>query len=146
MAVSALLAREGNAKVSGTHVLLAAFLVAASELAVMHLRFGGERYTYTWSEAAVVLGLVLVPYPHLVLVAPLAVALTHSLSGRQPMKVYYNAASAAIAVTVARMTMVVVSGHGSVASSTGWRHWVGLACAAGVYSIANSATTTAAVS
>jgi diguanylate cyclase (GGDEF)-like protein len=146
MAVAGVYAREGNAKVSGTHVLLAAFLVAASELAVMHLRFGGERYTYTWSEAAVVLGIVLIPYPHLVLVAPLAVALTHSLSGRQPMKVYYNAASAAIAVTVARLTMVVVSGHGMVTSSAGWRYWVGLACAAGVYSIANSATTTAAVS
>ena len=83
----------------------------------MHLRFGGERYTYTWSEAAVVLGLVLVPFPHLVLVAPLSVALTHSLSGRQPMKVYYNAMSMAIAVTVARYAMVPASGHSSISSS-----------------------------
>src|SRR4051812_21483124 len=133
MAVSALLARASNAKLRGTHVVLAAFLVAASELAVMHLRFGGERYTYTWSEAAVVLGLVLVPFPHLVLVAPLAVALTHSLSGRQPMKVYYNAMSAAIAVTVARYAMVAVSGQYAVSASTGWRHWVGLASAAAVF-------------
>ena len=146
MAVAGLYARVSNDKVSGSHVLLAAFLVAASELAVMHLRFGGERYTYTWSEAAVVLGLVLVPFPHLVLVAPLAVALTHSLSGRQPMKVYYNAMSMAIAVTVARYSMVLVSGHATVAGSTGWRHWVGLACAAAVFSAVNSATTTAAVS
>ena len=146
MAVAALAARASNVKVSGTHVLLAAFLVAASELAVMHLRFGGERYTYTWSEAAVVLGLVLVPFPHLVLVAPLSVALTHSLSGRQPMKVYYNATSMAIAVTVARYAMVPISGHSSITASTGWRHWVGLACAAAVFSAVNSATTTAAVS
>jgi diguanylate cyclase len=113
---------------------------------VMHLRFGGERYTYTWSEAAVILGLVLIPFPHLVLVAPLAVALTHSLSGRQPMKVYYNAFSAAIAITIARFAMVAVSGHSTVGASTGWRHWVGLASAAAVFSAVNSATTTAAVS
>jgi diguanylate cyclase len=112
----------------------------------MHLRFGGERYTYTWSEAAVILGLVLIPFPHLVLVAPLAVALTHSLSGRQPMKVYYNAFSAAIAITIARFAMVAVSGHSTVGASTGWRHWVGLASAAAVFSAVNSATTTAAVS
>jgi len=146
MAVAGLYARTSNARVSGSHVLLAAFLVAASELAVMHLRFGGERYTYTWSEAAVVLGLVLVPYPHFVLVAPLSVALTHSLSGRQPMKVYYNATSMAIAVTVARDAMVAVSGHSAIAASNGWRHWVGLATAAAVFSAINSATTTAAVS
>jgi diguanylate cyclase (GGDEF)-like protein len=145
MAVAAIYARN-TGKVSGLHVVLAAFLVAASELAVMHLRFGGERYTYTWSEAAVVLGLVLVPYPQLVLVAPLAVALTHALSGRQPMKVYYNAFSAAIAVTVARFAMVAVSGPASMSPAHGWRYWVGLACAAAVFSAVNSATTTAAVS
>jgi diguanylate cyclase len=146
MAVAALYARSGGDKGSGSHVGLAAGLVAASELAVMHLRFGGERYTYTWSEAAVILGLVLIPFPHLVLVAPLAVALTHSLSGRQPMKVYYNAFSAAIAITIARFAMVAVSGHSTVGASTGWRHWVGLASAAAVFSAVNSATTTAAVS
>jgi diguanylate cyclase (GGDEF)-like protein len=145
MVVAAVYARHTD-RVSGSHVVLAAALVAASELAVMHLRFGGERYTYTWSEAAVVLGLVLVPYPHLVLVAPLAVALTHSLSGRQPMKVYYNAMSAAVAVTVARSAMVAVSGHASVSAASGWRYWVGLCCAAAVFSAVNSATTTAAVS
>src|SRR4051794_33912530 len=52
-------------------LVLAVALVALSDTVVFHLRYGHENYTLTWSEAAVLVGLVLAPSPWITLAAPL---------------------------------------------------------------------------
>src|SRR5687768_2168907 len=62
---------------------VAAFLVA--DLPLLHLRFGHNRNTFTWSEASVIIGLVLLPGPWLRLLAPLCVAAMHLGLKRAPL-------------------------------------------------------------
>jgi hypothetical protein len=93
-------------------ILLAGLLVTLGDLALLNLRFGHQKYSSTWSEAAVVFGLVLVPWPWLTLIAPVSVAVAHSLTGRSRVKVLFNAMTMAVAATLARVvSTVIVGGH-----------------------------------
>jgi diguanylate cyclase (GGDEF)-like protein len=141
----AALSLRGAHSVSDSRLMLAATLVAAGDLAVLHLRFGGERYSFTWSEAAFVLGVVLVPFPYLVLVAPLSVAAIHALSRRHPVKLVYNVMATAVATAFGRLATAAVYGHLSLAGVRGWRWWVALVVGATVFSAFNCVGTAAAV-
>src|SRR5438445_3148724 len=74
-------------------VALAVAVFVLADAPVFEIRLGHDRNTFTWSEASVVLGLVLLPLPWLRLLAPLGVAITHLTLRRQPLKVAFNAAS-----------------------------------------------------
>src|SRR5258708_37227273 len=50
---------------------IAFFLIG--DVALMNIRFGQSRYSFTWSELAVVFGLVMLPHGWGVLVAPFSV-------------------------------------------------------------------------
>ena len=68
-----------------------AFLVG--DIALLHIRFGRDQNSFTMSETAVVVGLVLLPLPWLLLVAPVCVAAAHAIGRRSPLKVAFNGLS-----------------------------------------------------
>ena len=68
-------------------------LIPLSERALLHVRVGGQQYSFTWGEAALVVGFVLVSPSWFVLVAGPLVLLVHLSAGRSPVKALFNAAS-----------------------------------------------------
>ena len=54
-------------------LVLATLVLLVGDSTVLHLRFRRDTYTFTWSEAAIIIGLFLLPWPWLSIVAPLAV-------------------------------------------------------------------------
>ncbi|MDX6252534.1 MAG: hypothetical protein QOF10_5894 [Kribbellaceae bacterium] len=83
-------------------LVLVALVLLVGESTVLHLRFGRDTYTFTWSEAAIIVGLFLVPWPWLSIIAPLAVAVVHTVARRDPVKIAFNAASMAVGATLAQ--------------------------------------------
>ncbi|HET6909763.1 MAG TPA: bifunctional diguanylate cyclase/phosphodiesterase [Mycobacteriales bacterium] len=88
-------------------LLVVSALFCLGELAVLSIRFRGERHAVTWTDAAVVFGLAIVPRPWLAIAAAAAVLLAHALRRRAPEKVVFNAASMAVATTVGLLAMHV---------------------------------------
>ena len=82
-------------------VLLTIGLTALSDTAVMHLRYGRENYTLTWSEAAIVVGLVLTPWPWVALACPVGVMIAQIIARRDPIKIAFNAATVALEAVLA---------------------------------------------
>jgi diguanylate cyclase (GGDEF)-like protein len=102
------------------HLLLAGLLLAAGDLAVLHLRFGQERFSFTWSEASVLFGLVLVPWPWLTITAACSVALAHTFAARSPLKIAFNAATMTAATSVARAITELLGGTHPQSSVKQW--------------------------
>jgi diguanylate cyclase (GGDEF)-like protein len=125
-------------------LIVTAGAFAVGDIALLHIRFGTHRYSFTWGELAVVLGLVLLPLPWLVLVAPLAVAPTHLYNRRGAVKVAFNTLSYATGITIAwaviRLSGPAIEGHLSQPSvwgrlllaSTAYFLWNGLTVAGAV--------------
>src|SRR6266571_4977229 len=63
-------------------MVLASAAFAFGDIAVLHIRFGHDQHSFTWSESAVIVGLVVLPSPWLRLVAPLAIGSAHLLARR----------------------------------------------------------------
>jgi diguanylate cyclase len=110
-------------------LVLAGVLLAAGDLAVLHLRFGQERFSFTWSEASVVFGLVLIPWPWLTITAAVSVAVAHTFAGRSPLKIAFNAATMTAATSLARLVTELLGG---VHPDSAVRQWLVLALAATV--------------
>ncbi|MCA1824223.1 MAG: ATP-binding protein [Mycobacteriales bacterium] len=124
-------------------VVGAAFLLG--DAALLHVRFRHDKLSFTWSEAAVVVGLAWVGDPWLPLVGGLGVAAAHLLARRAPIKVAFNASSCVIGLYAARGVFTLVAGasgpfHASV------RNYAALAVAAVVFSAWNTTAAAAAVS
>jgi diguanylate cyclase (GGDEF)-like protein/PAS domain S-box-containing protein len=100
-----------------------------ADLSLINIRFGRQRYSFTWSEAFVILGVVLVPRPWLVMLVPAGAALMH-LSLRRPLvKSAFNAFGLA---TGAFLASVVYRGAASVGSGSVLSRpttWTGLVAA-----------------
>jgi diguanylate cyclase (GGDEF)-like protein len=91
-------------------LILVTLVLLVGDSTVLQLRFGRDTYTFTWSEAAIIIGLYLVPWPWLSFVAPLAVAAVHAFARRSPVKVAFNAASMAVGATLAQATVAALTG------------------------------------
>ncbi len=102
---------------------LAAVLVVFGDLAVLYLRFGHQKYSSTWSEASLVFGLVLVPWPWLTIITGPCVALAHVLSGRARVKVVFNAMTMTTATTLAGITSSLAYGGHLVQDTWTRRSW-----------------------
>src|SRR6266508_3074022 len=114
-------------------------------LVALVLLVGQETYTFTWSEAAIILGLFLVPWPWLTVVAPLAVAVVHAVARRDPVKVVFNAASMATGATAAQLAAWLVTDGRPVRAADTVVGCVALAVAATVGFAWNSLTVSGAV-
>jgi diguanylate cyclase (GGDEF)-like protein len=123
---------------------LTASAFAVGDIALLHLRFGTHRYSFTWGEFAVVLGLVLLPLPWLALVATLAVLPAHTLNRLSPVKVAFNTLSYATGVTLAAGSLRLTGGPvEEVIAQPGT--WLRLLLASTLYFLWNTLTVSAAV-
>jgi PAS domain S-box-containing protein len=125
---------------------VAAVALLCGDVAVLHVRFGDDQYSFTWSETAVVLGLVLLSGGWLRVVAPVCVALAHLLARRPWTKVAFNAASFATGCLLARIAFQLASGHATVQRPDQVGTWAALAVAAFVFFLWNGLSVAAAVS
>jgi PAS domain S-box-containing protein len=119
----------------------AAFVIG--ELALLHIRIGDENHSFTWSEAAMILGLVLVPSPWARIIGPASVALVHIWCRRSAVKVAFNAFSFATALYLARVVYDFVGGADPRIYQL--RTWAALALASFVFFLWNGGTVAAAV-
>jgi diguanylate cyclase (GGDEF)-like protein len=108
---------------------LVALVLLVGDSTVLHLRFGRDSYTVTWSEAAIIIGLFLVPWPWLSFIAPLSVAAVHTAARRTPVKVAFNAASMAVGATLAQATVAAMTGGHAI-------HGVGTLIACAILTVA----------
>ena len=122
---------------------LAAALFVAGDTCLVKIRFGHNHHSFTWSETAMVVGLVLLPGPWLRIVAPLAVGVAHAAARRSPLKIAFNAMSIATEAVVARAVLESVAPAGT--PTTDARLWVGLVLAAAALFVWNGLTVSAAV-
>ena len=122
---------------------LVAALFVAGDTCLLRIRFGHNHQSFTWSEAAAVVGLVLVPGPWLRLLAPIAVAGAHLAARRPPVKIAFNTLSIATEVLVAGAVLNAVVPAGRPAGDS--RLWAGLAVAAFALFVWNGLTVSAAV-
>src|SRR5688500_2230517 len=111
---------------------LVAALVLAGDLTVLHLRFGSDQFSFTWSEAAVLLGLVLVPWPWVSLVAAPCVAVAHLIGRRPLLKIAFNAASIAAGAGLARVVAQTIVSFDEL-DVLQPRTWLALCAAAAVH-------------
>ena len=116
-------------------------LFLLGDVALLHIRFGEDHHSFTLSELALVVGLVMLPSPWLRLVAPLSVAAAHMLAKRPPLKVAFNAMSFAAAAPMAREMYVFIAGSDPSPALQS----IGLAAASLVFFLWNTSTTSAAV-
>ena len=132
---------EGGVTPEWWKLALAGAAFVAGDLVLLHLRFGKDNYSFTWSEAAVVVGLAIVPAPFLRLVAPAGVALAHSW--RSPAKMIFNAGASACAIFLSRYAYEGVAGGSTELNAP--RTWVGLAAGSFVFWMVNGALVSAVV-
>ena len=97
-------------------------LAAGSEIAVLHLRFGRDNYTLTWSEAAICIGLVLVPWPWIVLASAAGVSFAMALARRELLKSAFNIGGTAAGATIAAGCRLDFRSSGSL-SPKAWVTW-----------------------
>ena len=99
-------ATTGSDTPNALHLIAAAAGFAAAEAAMMHLRFGHDRWSFTWVEVVLVVGLTALPAQWIVLVAPVGVAAAH-LGLRRPLhKVLFNAALGTVGATAASLAFL----------------------------------------
>ena len=95
------------------HPWSAVCIGALADLSLINIRFGHNRHSFTWAEAFVLLGIVLVPTPWLVLAAPAGV-LTMHMSLRRPLrKAVFNAAGLAVGAFCASAVYLAIQGGSS---------------------------------
>ncbi|MGH9281595.1 MAG: diguanylate cyclase domain-containing protein, partial [Acidimicrobiales bacterium] len=124
-------------------LVLAGALFALGDICLLKIRFGHNHHSFTWSETALVAGLVLVPSPWLRIIAPLAVGAAHAAARRSPLKVAFNAMSIATEVLLARLVLEAVAPAGAPVDDP--RLWAGLVLAAATLFVWNGLTVSAAV-
>ena len=130
----------GQSGPAAWRLVLIGVLFLIAETVMLDIRFGHNRKAFTMVEAALVVGLVVVPAPWLVLVAPLAIAGAHALAHRAPIKVAFNALSAAGGIVLARGTLVALG-----EPNTTLEFGAALAAAAFTFFLWNSLTMAGAV-
>ena len=126
---------------SAWRFLVVGVLFMLGDVALLHIRFGDDHHSFTLSEMALVVGLVMLPSPWLRIVAPLSVGAAHLLAKRPLTKVLFNAMSFAAATPMARQVYVLIAGH----EPSAVMQCVGLASASLIFFLWNTSATSAAV-
>jgi PAS domain S-box-containing protein len=124
-------------------LLAAGTAFVVGELALLHIRIGDENHSFTWSEAAMIIGMVLLPSPWARIVGPLGVAAVHLYFRRPAVKVLFNAMSFATALVLARIAFNAVGGADPGLQQM--RTWLALTLASLVFFVWNGGTVATAV-
>jgi PAS domain S-box-containing protein len=129
------------------HVLLIIAIVLVGDIPLMRLRFGAHGSSFTWSEAALIVGAMVGGWPLLIAVGTLTV-LAHQVSLRRELrKCLFNAGAFAVGATLAWITFGALTQQWAARPD---RHLsplevVALAAAAAAYFLWNSIGAAAAV-
>ncbi len=138
VAVGAALASHGTPTLLAVGATVLA--VCLGDLPIVHVEHGGENHTFTWSEAAVVVGLVALPAGWLPLVGGLVIATQHLALRRSTTKARFNGGAFALAAGAATAVDVVVGDL--LGSST---TWPALVAACATFLVLNTAAVAGAV-
>ncbi len=136
----AALAVGGSAVPPLWRIALAFAVVAVSDYGVLHLRFGRETCTLTWSEAAVLVGLELTPWPWVVLVGAGGVLASQLASRRALLKSAFNVGSMAAGTTLAAACVRLIAGSADLTDVSEVRRLAALAAATALYFVWNTAS------
>ncbi|MGZ6793604.1 MAG: hypothetical protein ACXVFV_11665, partial [Mycobacteriales bacterium] len=83
--------------------------IPLSERALLHVRFGGQHFSFTWGEACLLLGFALVSPAWFVVVAAPLVTAVHLVARRGATKALFNAASFTIASGAAGVVLTTAT-------------------------------------
>ncbi len=89
-------------------LMLLLVAVPLSERALLHVRFGGQQYSFTWGEACLLLGFVLATPSWFVLLAGPLVFMVHLSAGRSLLKASFNAACFVVASASAALLLAAL--------------------------------------
>jgi diguanylate cyclase (GGDEF)-like protein len=84
-------------------------IVPLSERALLHVRFNGDHYSFTWGEACLLVGFAMVSPAWFVLVAGPLVMAVHLGARRGLLKSLFNAASFTVSAGLAGLVVVVLA-------------------------------------
>ncbi len=90
-------------------LVVVALVVGLGDLPIVHVRYGDDVHSFTWSEAALVAGLVLLPTWWLPAIGAIPVGLQHVLLRRPAVKALFNASSYAFGSFLATAVLVLVT-------------------------------------
>ena len=90
-------------------VFVTAFAFADSK--ILALRFGHNQHMFTWSEAAVVAGVLLLPFPWLVVLAAAGLPVGYALSRSAPVKAVFNTSGIVVGLSIAAAVFAAAGGH-----------------------------------
>jgi len=126
----------------GRWFVLVAMLTLLTDVTAIDLRVGRHTESHTWSELTVVLGLALLPVPHLVL-STLALGLAYLVTGQALVKWVLNVGSYAVGLALAAAACHAVG-------TPDWEHpqrsGPALLAGAAVWAVWNKLTTDTAIS
>jgi len=89
-------------------------LFALARSVVLWIRAGSQRFGLSWGEAALLVGMCLLPPHWLVAVVPIAALVGGVLSGAAPIKTLYNSAAATIGTAAACAVTAALGGAAAV--------------------------------
>lgn len=92
-------------------LLLISAIVLVGDLSLLRLRFGANGNSFTWMEAAVIVGAMVGGWALLISVGTLTVLLHHAILRRPARKCLFNAGAFAVGVTIARITFSALTQH-----------------------------------
>ena len=124
-------------------LLLLLCMLPLSELALIHIRFGGDSLSFTWGEGCLLVGFGLVSPAWLVLLAGPTVAIVHLLKRRGLQKAAFNGAAFTISAGAAALVVSVTSAPYEITNMTDGLALVG---AAMVFSLTSAVCTGIVVS
>ena len=148
VAITALVALLGASVASSVDVptlLICALAFYIGETAILHVRFGRDHRTFTWSETATVISLVALPTPWMVIAAPIGVAVAHLLKRRPLTKVAFNWGSCVIGSSAAVLVVEATSGGRDGVGLAMPIGWPSLGLAALAYFLVTTTLVSAAV-
>ena len=120
-------------------------VVVFGDVAVLHVRFGSDKMSFTWGEASIIIGLALVPGPLLVIAAMAAIAAAQVCLRRPLQKVAFNAAAMAVAANLASTVATTVAGEQGLRDLDRPLTWLALALAAAAFFAWNTAAVAFAI-
>ncbi|MCW2671851.1 MAG: GGDEF-domain containing protein [Frankiales bacterium] len=145
VAVAFVAARQATGEaLSPRQLLLLAVAIPASEIALLHVRVVGDRWSFTWGEACLLVGFSLVgPGAFTMLAGPLVMAV-HLAARRGLLKSAFNGASFAVSAAAADLVLTRLTPGPYVASEL--RPALALLAAVTTYSVISAALTASVVS
>jgi len=122
-----------------SHALLIAAIVLIGDISLLRIRFGAHGNSFTWGEAALVIGTVIGGWPLLVLAGTTAILVGQLVRRRALFKCAFNAGAFAVGATLARATYGVLTRDWSpqLSHHLSLNSLLALAAAAGSYFLWN---------